>query len=189
MCRKRRVAFALREPFHGINWTSTCAAIVTERVKRSLSLHGRLRRRRRPGVLRMRLLPGEVSRRPSDTRTGAGSATHSIDKASSATTLLARPSHSTRIATLSSSSASHSRSSPLSPLRRARNSRVAGVMTLTPTAGPDADCKIRRTRPSAARRRWMFDIHTPPPWAPTTYAAGAVRRPRCPAPPSPGSTG
>ena len=153
-------------------------------------------------MLRRRRLPGEASRRSSDTRTGVGGADHSIDKISSATTLLACPSHSTRIGTFFSFSESHSRSVPLSPLCRARDSRTAGVMMLTGTADAAAVRKIRRTRPSAVRRRSMtvtvgdgsrsrrtrpsavrrrriFDIHPPPPWAPTTCGTIGGRRRRC----------
>jgi hypothetical protein len=157
-------------------------------------------------------LTGEVSRRSRETRTDAGSAAHSIDKASSVTTLFTCPSHSTRIATLCSSNVSHSRSPPLSPLCRARDSKAAGVVTLTPTADLEVDrtirrtrpsgvrrrnmrltvgvgCRSLRTRPSAVRRRKIFDIHTPPSQAPTAYGIIAGRRPRCPDRRSPGSTG
>ena len=185
MRKEQRVAFALLEPFYSVDRILPAPRRPRPNGSRSRSFHNRFRTRRRPGVLRRRRLPGEASRRSSDTRIGAGNAAHSIDKGSLATTL-ACASHSTRIATLCSSSASHSRTAPSSLLCRPRVSRAAGVVTLTLTAVPEADrkirrtrpsavrrrrmrltvgvdCRRRRTRPSAARRRKISDIHTPPP--------------------------
>src|SRR6516162_3203923 len=100
------------------------------------------------GLLRRRRLPGEASRRSSDTHTGGGSADHSVNKASSATFL-------------------------------ARDSRATGVTILTTTAVAAVDRKIRRTRPSAVRRRRICDIHSPLHLAPTTCETSPGLRPKC----------
>ena len=98
-------------------------------------------------------------------------------------------------------SADHSNGTASSPACRARDSKAAGATVLTATSEAAADRRIRRTRPSAVRRRritsWVgvgcrsrrtrpsavrrcriFDIHPPPPWVLTTYGTVVGRRPR-----------